>query len=76
MNKIFAIFLCLNFLSINSFASLSSEEKQFPNPGQIYVPGKDTGFAQYAAKSKIFFIIIPERNLNFVNFKNACVTGL
>jgi peptidoglycan/xylan/chitin deacetylase (PgdA/CDA1 family) len=28
-----------------------SNDKQFPNPGQIYVPGKDTGFNQYLTKS-------------------------
>ncbi len=27
------------------------DDKQFPNPGQIYIPGKDTGFSQYLTKS-------------------------
>jgi peptidoglycan/xylan/chitin deacetylase (PgdA/CDA1 family) len=28
-----------------------AKTKQFPDPGQIYVPGKDTGFNQYLTKS-------------------------
>jgi peptidoglycan/xylan/chitin deacetylase (PgdA/CDA1 family) len=41
-------FLILVFFISNV---LASDEKQFPNPGQIYIPGKDTGFSQYLAKS-------------------------
>jgi peptidoglycan/xylan/chitin deacetylase (PgdA/CDA1 family) len=33
------------------FLTFIDPDKQFPNPDQIYVPGKDTGFAQYAALS-------------------------
>lgn len=51
MKKIFCLYVCLNFSTLYCYASTSSDEKQFPNPGQIYLPGKDTGFAQYAAKS-------------------------
>lgn len=36
------------FLSFNTFAL---EHRQFPNPGQIYIPGKDIGFNKYLAKS-------------------------
>lgn len=28
-----------------------AEDKQFPNPGQVYIPGKDTGFSKYLTKS-------------------------
>lgn len=51
MKKIFYLYVCLNFSTLYCYASTTSDEKQFPNPGQIYLPGKDTGFAQYAAKS-------------------------
>lgn len=33
----------------NSYAGL--DDKQFPDSGQIYIPGKDTGFAKYLTKS-------------------------
>lgn len=45
--------IALAFMALNAQAGVLQlqEDKQFPNPGQIYVPGKDTGFSQYLAKS-------------------------
>ena len=42
-------FLLLGLLALNS--GRATDDKQFPNPGQIYIPGKDTGFSQYLTKS-------------------------
>ncbi len=41
------ILLALMFSTINTFA----EDKQFPEDGKVYVPGVDSGFDQYSAKS-------------------------
>ena len=41
------ILLALMFSTINAFA----EDKQFPEDGKVYVPGVDSGFDQYSAKS-------------------------
>lgn len=45
------ILLLSGMLALTVHASTSIDDKQFPNPGQIYIPGKDTGFAQYLTKS-------------------------
>ncbi|MBY0413884.1 MAG: polysaccharide deacetylase family protein [Bdellovibrionales bacterium] len=45
--------LSLLVISVLTFSTVfaSSPDKQFPNEGQIYIPGKDTGFSQYLTKS-------------------------
>nr|BDT27836.1 polysaccharide deacetylase family protein [Bacteriovorax sp. HI3] len=48
MKKILPLLLLLSF---NSYSQVSLDEKQFPNPDQIYVPGKDIGFSKYLTKS-------------------------
>lgn len=48
MKTLFSLFF---LLSLNSYSQVPSNERQFPNDGQIYIPGKDTGFSQYLAKS-------------------------
>ena len=45
------LLLLFAFLSLNIYSQVPSNERQFPNDGQIYIPGKDTGFSQYLAKS-------------------------
>lgn len=47
MKKYIFLILFSLFAPKNSHA----ETRQFPVPGQIYVPGKDTGFGQYLTKS-------------------------
>ncbi|MBC7428453.1 MAG: polysaccharide deacetylase family protein [Bacteriovorax sp.] len=42
------ILILLTLLSLSAHAS---DEKQFPNPGQVYIPGKDAGFNQYLTRS-------------------------
>ncbi len=37
-------------ISLSAYAGIS-DDRQFPNPGQVYIPGKDTGFSQYLTKS-------------------------
>lgn len=49
MKKITYI-LILSFISFNTY---SLEPRQFPVPGQVYIPGKDVGFNKYLAKSLI-----------------------
>lgn len=44
----------MTLLSFSTFASTLasiSDDRQFPDPGQVYIPGKDTGFGQYLTKS-------------------------
>lgn len=43
--------LLLALVAMTAYGFSSPDEKQFPNPGQIYIPGKDTGFSQYLTKS-------------------------
>lgn len=38
----------LALLTSNTYAQ---DERQFPEPGQIYIPGKDIGFSKYLTKS-------------------------
>ncbi len=40
--------LILSFISFKTFAL---DPRQFPIPGQVYIPGKDIGFNKYLAKS-------------------------
>lgn len=42
------IFILLSFLAFNTYAS---DERQFPDPNHVYIPGKDIGFSKYLAKS-------------------------
>ena len=42
------IILLLLLLSFNSY---SADDRQFPDPNQVYVPGKDIGFSKYLTKS-------------------------
>ena len=42
--------ILVTLLSLSAVASVS-EDRQFPNPGQIYKPGVDINFGQYLAKS-------------------------
>ncbi len=46
-----ALFL-LTLLSLCASAETHApEDRQFPVPGQVYIPGKDTGFSKYLTKS-------------------------
>lgn len=51
MKWILGCYLIISLANANTHFVKMGEEKQFPDPGHIYIPGKDTGFAQYAAKS-------------------------
>lgn len=38
-------------LSLFAFTTHAADERQFPDPNQVYVPGKDIGFSKYLTKS-------------------------
>ena len=40
--------ILIALLSLNTYAQ---DDRQFPDPNQVYIPGKDIGFSKYLAKS-------------------------
>ena len=53
-HKLFTLFILMTLpmtVFAEYFLTSSLDDKQFPNPDHTYIPGKDTGFAQYAAVS-------------------------
>lgn len=48
--KIFKLLLLLAFI-IPLAEVVAEDDRQFPDPGQVYIPGKHTGFSQYLTRS-------------------------
>jgi peptidoglycan/xylan/chitin deacetylase (PgdA/CDA1 family) len=41
----------LILITLLAFNTYAADDRQFPNPDQIYIPGKDIGFSKYLTKS-------------------------